>query len=264
MYVQDTPAIVWKSEELVTAPPPRAHTENKAAARRRRQMERQQQRHLALVPAAPPPPQVDEVLVLAIEQAQHDRAVALVEAWLDTITAPLTESDTCEGPKRVTQAQLTEWFKKWMKPIRSWLRNRASVPPSEIDDLAQEVFVRLLRYSEDITVDNPQGYLFKIASNVASEWRERARVRYQHDPELLDGLVMDEGEQPEALIERWSEDDRIQDAVGRLPPRQRDLLELHVWDGRTYKEAAKDRDLTYRIVLRDLTKAYSTLRSQLR
>ena len=81
--------------------------------------------------------------------------------------------------------RLIEWFGKWRKPIRNWLRNRASVPPGDIDDLAQEVFLRLLRYSDDITVDNPQGYLFRIAANVANEWRERSRVRKPHDDSWL-------------------------------------------------------------------------------
>jgi DNA-directed RNA polymerase specialized sigma24 family protein len=47
-----------------------------------------------------------------------------------------------------------------------------------------------------------------------------------------------------------------------LPRRQRDLLLLHVDGGLTYQQIAQHRGLTYRIVLRDLTRAYSTLRHQ--
>jgi RNA polymerase sigma factor (sigma-70 family) len=56
----------------------------------------------------------------------------------------------------------------------------------------------------------------------------------------------------------------VQAAVDRLPPRQREVLLLHVNEGLTYKQIAQQRGLTYRIVLRDLTRAYSTLRIQLR
>ena len=52
--------------------------------------------------------------------------------------------------------------------------------------------------------------------------------------------------------------------MDRLPPRQREVLLLHVNEGLTYKQIAQQRGLTYRIVLRDLTRAYSTLRMQLR
>ena len=67
------------------------------------------------------------------------------------------------------------------------------MPPGDIDDLAQEVFLRLLRYSDDIAVDNPQGYLFRIAANVANEWRERSRVRKPHDDSWLEELQIESG-----------------------------------------------------------------------
>lgn len=168
------------------------------------------------------------------------------------------------GPRSSRDGRLVEWFGKWRKPIRSWLRNRASVPPGDIDDLAQEVFLRLLRYSDDVTVDNPQGYLFRIAANVANEWRERSRVRKPHDDSWLEELQIESGEEPENAFTRSRTNEYVQAAVDRLPPRQREVLLLHVNEGLTYKQIAQQRGLTYRIVLRDLTRAYSTLRMQLR
>jgi RNA polymerase sigma factor (sigma-70 family) len=171
-----------------------------------------------------------------------------------------------EGPgeARSADGRLVEWFGKWRKPIRSWLRNRASVPPGDIDDLAQEVFLRLLRYSDEVAVENPQGYLFRIAANVANEWRERSRVRKPHDDTWLDELQIEAGDEPENAIAKTRANEYVQAAVDRLPPRQREVLLLHVNEGLTYKQIAQQRGLTYRIVLRDLTRAYSTLRMQLR
>lgn len=167
-------------------------------------------------------------------------------------------------PKATRDGRLIEWFGKWRKPIRSWLRNRASVPPGDIDDLAQEVFLRLLRYSDDVAVDNPQGYLFRIAANVANEWRERSRVRKPHDDSWLEELQIESGDEPENAFARSRTNEYVQTAVDRLPPRQREVLLLHVNEGLTYKQIAQQKGLTYRIVLRDLTRAYSTLRMQLR
>ena len=165
---------------------------------------------------------------------------------------------------RTRDSRLAEWFGKWRKPIRSWLRNRASVPPGDIDDLTQEVFLRLLRYSDDVAVDNPQGYLFRIAANVANAWRERSRVRKLHDDSWLDELQIDSGDEPENAFAGSRASEYVQAAVDRLPPRQREILLLHVNEGLTYKQVAQLRGLTYRIVLRDLTRAYSTLRMNLR
>jgi RNA polymerase sigma factor (sigma-70 family) len=159
--------------------------------------------------------------------------------------------------------RIVEWFEAWRRPLCAWLRRRASVPPADIDDLAQEVFLRLLRYSDDTAIENPQGYLFRIAANVANEWRERARVRHPHDHAWLEELQIDANKQPENATRTEDRDRLVQAAVQLLPPRQREILLLHVNDGLTYKQIAAARGLTYRIVLRDLTKAYSSLRLQL-
>ena len=160
-------------------------------------------------------------------------------------------------------ALIVEWFEAWRKPLCTWLRRRASVPPSEIDDLAQDVFVRLLRYSDETVVENPKGYLFRIAANVANEWRERARVRHPHNDAWLDDLQIDAHEQPENATRTGDRDRLVREAVAMLPVRQREILMLHVTDGLTYKQIAEQKALTYRIVLRDLTRAYSALRMQL-
>jgi RNA polymerase sigma factor (sigma-70 family) len=160
--------------------------------------------------------------------------------------------------------RLTLWFGRWRKPIRSWFTSRASVPRAEVDDLAQEVFLRLLRYSDDVAVENPQGYLFRIAANVANEWRDRSRVRQPHDRSWLDELQIDPADQPDNTVFQNRVSKHLQTAVDRLPKRQREVLLLHVNEGLTYKEIADRLDVTYRIVLRDLTRAYATLRMQLK
>lgn len=162
------------------------------------------------------------------------------------------------------RAQLVEWFHKWRKPIRSWLGRRSSVPRGDIDDMAQEVFERLLRYSDHIAVENPQGYLFRIAANVASEWCERSRIKKPHDSEWLNMVLIDDEHEPESVIEHEQLDAQVRAVIDALSPRQRQILLLHVNDGLTYKQIAQQLGLTYRIVLRDLTRAYSTLRMELR
>lgn len=56
---------------------------------------------------------------------------------------------------------------------------------------------------------------------------------------------------------------RIREEVHKLPPRQRTVLIDHVERGLTYKEIARERGMTERIVLRDLSRAYATMRINL-
>jgi RNA polymerase sigma factor (sigma-70 family) len=160
--------------------------------------------------------------------------------------------------------RLVTWFKRWRKPIRQWLSHRSSVPSADLDDLAQEVFLRLLRYSDEVAIENPQGYLFRIAANVANEWQERARHRKPHDDSWLEDLQVEFNDEPENAIAREMANKHMQAAVNRLPRRQREVLLLHVNEGLTYKQIAERQGLTYRVILRDLTRAYSQLRVQLR
>jgi RNA polymerase sigma factor (sigma-70 family) len=174
-----------------------------------------------------------------------------------------TQADPVQRPREPSQ-RLADWFERWRGPIRNWLSSRSSVPAADIDDLAQEVFLRLLRYSDDVAVDNPQGYLFRIAANVANEWRDRARQRSPHEEAWLEELQIESSDEPENAVARTLANQQIRAAVQKLTKRQRDVLLLHVNDGLTYKQIAEQLGLTYRIVLRDLTRAYSQLRVQLK
>lgn len=159
--------------------------------------------------------------------------------------------------------RISFWFGRWRKPMRSWFSNR-SVPSAEVDDLAQEVFLRLLRYSDDVAVENPQAYLFRIAANVANEWRDRSSVRQPHARNWLDELQIDPEDQPDNSVFQSRVNKHLRSVVNKLPQRQREVLLLHVNDGLTYKQIADRLGVTYRIVLRDLTRAYGALRLQLK
>jgi RNA polymerase sigma factor (sigma-70 family) len=159
--------------------------------------------------------------------------------------------------------RFAQWFREWRKPVRHWLSRRAAVPAAELDDLAQEVFLRLLRYSDKTAVQNPLGYLLRIAGNVASEWRERARVSKPHEQGWLDELLIEPDQEPENSVSQARTDENVQAAVDKLPRRQREVLLLRVNEGLTYKQIADRLKLTPRVVLRDLTRAYSQLRMQL-
>lgn len=159
--------------------------------------------------------------------------------------------------------RFAQWFKDWRKPVRHWLSRRAAVPAAELDDLAQEVFLRLLRYSEKTAVENPLGYLLRIAGNVASEWRERARVSKPHDQSWLDDLLIEPDKEPENSVCQERTDENVQDAVDQLPFRQRQVLLLRVNEGLTYKQIAERLGVSPRIVLRDLSRAYAQLRMRL-
>ncbi|HWK52348.1 MAG TPA: RNA polymerase sigma factor, partial [Steroidobacter sp.] len=97
----------------------------------------------------------------------------------------------------------------------------------------------------------------------ASEWRERARVSKPHDQVWLEELQIEPDQEPENSVSQAGSDANVQAAVDKLPPRQRQVLQLRVNEGLTYKQIAERLELSPRVVLRDLSRAYSQLRMQL-
>lgn len=155
-------------------------------------------------------------------------------------------------------AVFASWFDRYKSPVRKWLSTKTR--SAEVDDLAQEVFIRLMRYTDDELVKNPSGYLFRIASNVASEWRERCVNNRPHDNSWLEDLQIEDELLPENAYEHADFTKRLRVHIDALPIRQREILLLHINDGLTYKQICSRTGLTYRTVLRDLTRAYVKLR----
>lgn len=156
----------------------------------------------------------------------------------------------------MNHTKVIDCFKRYHRPIRAWLRKRLITKHGEIEveDLAQEVFMRLLRYDSRDVIDNHAGYIFRVAANVMSEWKERKRNRAQHDPKWLESLSIETD---------WSQHEianYIKVFLKTLPPRRREILILHVYEELPYKDIAIKLDLSYRVVLRELTKAYTALR----
>ena len=156
---------------------------------------------------------------------------------------------------------LTEWFRQWSSPLRRFLSRRNAVAKADLDDVAQEVFLRLLRSDRAELINHPQAYLFQIARHVAVEWATRARNRMPHDPTWLEELA-DEDE-PESLVARDSERSFVAQALQALPARQREILRLHYGEGSSHAQIAEHLGVSERVVKRDIIKAYAALRLDL-
>ncbi|HEY0942352.1 MAG TPA: sigma-70 family RNA polymerase sigma factor [Steroidobacter sp.] len=160
--------------------------------------------------------------------------------------------------------RVAEWFGRWRKYIRKMLRRRMSVPRADIDDLAQEVFLRVLRYGDPTEIKNPGGYLARVTANVANEWCGKARMRYPHDDCELEELLSEGNDHPEIALAQTQRMQRVQAAIARLPARRREVLLSRMEDDMTCNQIAEHLGLSRRIVLRDLNRAYDVLRTRLK
>lgn len=157
--------------------------------------------------------------------------------------------------------RLSDWFRQWRRPLLKFLAARSAVPSADLDDVAQEVFLRLMRYSREELVEHPQAYLFKIASNVAAERALRVRNSRPHEPRWLDALHAED--RPQDTVARAAAQAEIERALNTLNPREREVLKQQFFEGLSHAEIAERVGTTRRNVKRIVINSYRKLRDEL-
>jgi RNA polymerase sigma factor (sigma-70 family) len=163
----------------------------------------------------------------------------------------------------VDRARIADWFRRfrrWRAPLRRFLIARGTLGAHDVDDIAQEVFFRLLRYQNSELIEHPEAYLFRMATNVADEWAMLARHRRPHGSQWLSDLPAPSRPDHEAAQEAANRE--FLTALQALPVRQREILRLHYGEGLTRAEIASQLQITERMVKRDLIMAYAALRTE--
>ena len=133
----------------------------------------------------------------------------------------------------------------------------------DADDLAQEVFARLLRVRDVELVRKPLAYLIGIATHVVREFRQRK----QHEKVLFDSAVTDDlCENPlsaaqKGIAEELELQQSLDSALTQLPPTHQLVLLLVKRDGLSYAEAAKASGLSVHTIEKYVVEARARLRA---
>jgi RNA polymerase sigma factor (sigma-70 family) len=102
------------------------------------------------------------------------------------------------------------------------------VPAAEVDDLVQDVFLRMQVHGQEQSIDHLDRYLFTVAASVLSDTRRRCVVRHGDEHESLEeGHHPTEDRTPERVILDREALDMVVRAIAELPERTRDVFVLH-------------------------------------
>jgi RNA polymerase sigma-19 factor, ECF subfamily len=151
------------------------------------------------------------------------------------------------------------WRKRWNESLLKFLGRRARAPV-DIEDLAQETYLRLLRAPDLVQVRNPEGYLLGVARHVLAEWRDH------QPPEDPLPLPDDDAEAHKGYgceLDVDVSQFRLEETLSGFSAMTRAVLLLRFRDEFTYKEIADRLSLTDRQVRRHLTRGYEQLRELL-
>jgi len=152
---------------------------------------------------------------------------------------------------------LLEWRQRWNRSLFQFLRRRVR-STVDVQDLAQETYLRLLRARDLSEVRNPQAYLLQVASHVALEWCDR-QPRGDSMVVLDEDMLVD-GQLPELELDARLSQQRLEQTLAAVSPMMRAVLLLRLRDERSYQEIAAELRLTDRQVRRYLARGYERLR----
>lgn len=139
---------------------------------------------------------------------------------------------------------------------------RARMPDEvEAEDLAQEVYLRLLRVKDRDRIENQRAYVLRVAYNIANEWRLLARNRLGHSSEAVGRLVDPADPAREAAVEGQMQ--ILETALVTLSPKCRAVLLMHRRDRYTYKEIGAELKISVSMVKKYLVQGLSVCQEQL-
>ena len=138
---------------------------------------------------------------------------------------------------------LKSWMAEYGPGLRRFFARRLN--EADVDDLVQDVFVRMQTSQSSGPIENAERYLFRVAQNVLiSRYRaEGSRERHLHMP-MHEGIEPGDDLSPERIAIGRDEYARIVEAITNLPPRVRAAFVFHRFENMTYQAIAARMGIT--------------------
>jgi RNA polymerase sigma factor (sigma-70 family) len=154
--------------------------------------------------------------------------------------------------------EIARWFVVEVQPhenaLRAYLHGLAA--PSDIDDIVQETYARLVRARERQEVVSPRGLLFATARNVARDlFRRRSVAPTLPITETGASCVFDDAPGVPETVSRRQETELLEQAIAALPPRCREILLLRKFENLSHREISQRLGIAEHTVEVQLTKA---------
>jgi len=148
--------------------------------------------------------------------------------------------------------------------LRGFFLRRGS-HAADAEDLAQEVYLRLLRSTGDNAeaIANPEAYLYTVAANLAREQaRSRSLQPALEDVDLLAEVLKSEEdlEGDFERMQRWSD---VRSTIAQLPEVTRQVMELHYREGLECSRIGAELGVSVHMVRKHIGKGLEACRKAL-
>jgi len=154
-------------------------------------------------------------------------------------------NDGKAGPGRHHE-QIRALYEEHHRALVAFLHSRLS-SSADAQEVAQEVYVRLLALDDLSHLDSPKAFLFRIAANLSLDHLRKRAVRAAApvDPDDNDWHVTSVPEQHASAVQQWKV---VQQALRELPAKTSRAFVMHVIEGRDFSVIAQSMKLSERMV----------------
>jgi len=150
-------------------------------------------------------------------------------------------------------------FRIYDKQLHRYLARRLT-QRQDAEDLAQEVYLRLLRIDAAKRVEKPAAYIFGIASHVIADFKSGSKQGHERFEEREDEPD-ERTSSPDDLADRLNLQQQLERAFARLPRTHAMVLIAHKHCGLSYEETAAELGLSIHTVEKYLTQAKAVIRT---
>jgi RNA polymerase sigma factor (sigma-70 family) len=156
------------------------------------------------------------------------------------------------------------------KKLSVFIRRRVS-NADDADDILQDVFTQLAAsYSITEPIEHLTAWLFTVARHRIIDWYRRRKPERgvtsgdsNEDDVSLTDFLLATGAEPDELYARSEFWEILTEALGKLPPEQRDVFVMHEVEGRSFKEIAAQTGVPINTLLSRKRYAMLRLRDEL-
>jgi RNA polymerase sigma factor (sigma-70 family) len=180
-------------------------------------------------------------------------------------TEPKQSSDRAQEQREedAVRGGLDRLARRYYAPLVIFFRKRTR-DTAEVQDLVQQVFLRLAQYSEVDRIRNADGFIFQTASNTLKDHFRNSAVRNRFIKEQTEvGAASGSDFSPERVLLGRESIARLADALRQLPERTRDVFMLRCFEGLKHAEIARLQKVSVRAVEKHMERALAHLSSSI-
>jgi RNA polymerase sigma factor (sigma-70 family) len=168
------------------------------------------------------------------------------------------------GPAPDTPEFLAQLDRRYRRPLVHFFEKRIR-ESYDVDDLVQEVFIRLAHRTSFQDIEYVDGYVFQTAANVIRDRVRRRVVRHHSQHESLENCehLPTDDFSPERVLQGRQQLERAIEALGELPERTQCVFVLRLYEGLRQEEIAAKLQLSVQGVRFHLRRAKAHLMQRL-